>query len=68
MDKILSILTPAVIEVAPLDSAIEEKVIEEIADEVLEDKAVTVKKEKIEVKSPAGKAKKASKTKKTATA
>ena len=62
MDKILSLLTPAVIEVAPLDSAIDEKVIEEIADEVVEVKKESVKKEKKEAKSPA--AKKAAKTKK----
>lgn len=64
MDKILSILTPAVVEVAPLDSAIDEKVIEEIAQEVAEDKVVAIKKEKVEAKSPAPK--KASKTKKSA--
>ena len=62
MDKILNLLTPAVIKVAPLDSAIDEKVIEEIAQEVAEDKTVTVKKEKVEKKSPP--AKKAAKTKK----
>jgi CxxC-x17-CxxC domain-containing protein len=49
MDKILDLLTqnPAEVEVAPLESSIDEKVIEEIADEIQEeDKEETVKKTK----------------------
>lgn len=60
MDKILKLLTPTVVEVAPLESTIDEKVIEESAQEVLEEKTET--KPPAIKKSP--KNKKASSTKK----
>ncbi|HSX10018.1 MAG TPA: CxxC-x17-CxxC domain-containing protein [Candidatus Saccharimonadales bacterium] len=51
MDKILSLLTPQPTEVAPLESEISEETIDEIAEEVLEEKEDTEKKKTTKKKS-----------------
>ena len=68
MDKILNLLTPTPVEVAPLESVLDEKVLEEIAEEVQDEGAEVVekkpKKAKAATKKPAVKAKKAAAPKK----
>ena len=59
LDKILKLLTPSTVEVAPLESDIDEKVIDEIAEEGIEVKPeAKEKKAKSKTKKPATKTKK----------
>ena len=52
MDKILSLITPHPVEVAPLESEISDETIEEIAEEVLEENKDTEEKKTKKKKSP----------------
>ena len=61
MDRILSLLSPASVEIAPLESAMSEEAIEEIVEEIKEEKAAKKqRKAKAAPKKAAPKAKKAS--------
>jgi len=52
MDKILSLLTPQPVEVAPLESEISEETIDEIAEEVQEENEATIDKKPKKTKAP----------------